>query len=345
MKVTSAGQTVQAEPGTAVEVRPRQGSGDAIAVGAAAPSLDQMKQEVRALRERLDAAERTLAAQQTQPAQPPSQPPAQPPSQPSPTAPPPARPPADTLDRAAIEKGLRPVRFAIAACDDGSYRGTITAMATVAPDGGVNGVVLQPARTAINGCVELALRAARFDATRRGGVLRESFRFTAAPRPAPARSCDADALADQGKEHYARGSLAAALASFEQAYACRADPAYAEKAFIAACNLPLVAKAALFYRRMTPQSRARALMICVRNGITEEMLEGASTRSGKLQVSSASPARVFVDGKSVGDTPIVVELPPGRHVVKLQIGTASEVHTVEVKSGETVMVDRTLGAP
>jgi serine/threonine-protein kinase len=96
--------------------------------------------------------------------------------------------------------------------------------------------------------------------------------ITTAQSPKPATSCNAAALASKGGEQYAIGQLGAALASFEQAWACKQDSSYADKAFIIACNIPNLAKARLFWKRMPQPSRARAVMICVRNGIAEEQL-------------------------------------------------------------------------
>jgi hypothetical protein len=90
-------------------------------------------------------------------------------------------------------------------------------------------------------------------------------------RPKPPK-CDAEALAEKGKEQHALGQYAAALTSFELAWSCKQDPLYAEKAFVIACNLPHAAKAKLFWKRMTVPMRQRAVMICVRNGITEDTL-------------------------------------------------------------------------
>jgi len=91
------------------------------------------------------------------------------------------------------------------------------------------------------------------------------------PAAAPA-ACDHDALQEKGKEQYAQGLLAAALVSYEAAWNCKQDPLYAEKSFIVACNIPNVGKAKLFWKRMNSAMKQRALMICVRNQITEEML-------------------------------------------------------------------------
>ena len=84
--------------------------------------------------------------------------------------------------------------------------------------------------------------------------------------------CDSAALAEKGKERYESGLLAAALASYEAAWACKPAPVFAEKAFVIACNLPNAGKAKLFWKRMPVPSRQRALMICVRNGISEDRL-------------------------------------------------------------------------
>lgn len=171
VKVTSAGQTVTVEPGSLVEVRPREAARDALAVGAATPSVDQMRREVRVLQQRILEAEQARAAREAAP-------------------------------------------------EDAPAR--------------------TPARRA---------------------------------PPPPRSSCDADALAERGMDMNAAGQLAAALDAFEQAYACKPEAQYTEKAFIVACNLESVPKARSFWKRLTPMMRQRALMICVRNGISEEMLD------------------------------------------------------------------------
>jgi ABC transport system ATP-binding/permease protein len=90
--------------------------------------------------------------------------------------------------------------------------------------------------------------------------------------PQPPAGCNAEELAEAGAKQYAAGQLAAGLASWEAAWNCKQDPNYAEKAFIIACNLPNQAKAKANWRRMNAAMKQRALMICVRNGISEEML-------------------------------------------------------------------------
>ena len=95
--------------------------------------------------------------------------------------------------------------------------------------------------------------------------------------PPPPASCDADALLERGREYFANGQYAAAITALEASYACRPNPLTVEKAFIAACNLPSLAKAARNWRLMPEPQRQRAVPVCVRNGITEDDLDRAAS--------------------------------------------------------------------
>jgi hypothetical protein len=239
VRVTSAGQTVLIEPGSTFEVRPREAAREAPTVGAATPRLEQMKQELRELQQRVSEAEQALAAREKDEVPAPG---------PQPTP----------------------------------------------------------------------------------------------PAPGP---CDAGELTEKGREHYAAGQHAAALRSFEQAYACKADPNLAEKAFIVACNLPSVPKARVHWARLPPVARQRALAICIRNGIGEDALNAASAASeasAKLRLSSRPPARVFIDNAEIGTTPLETEVEPGRRRVTFQLGEDKYTFTVNAKAGETVTLDKTL---
>jgi len=99
-------------------------------------------------------------------------------------------------------------------------------------------------------------------------VTTEAARRTPCAPPA----CIGDAFAEQGQQEYAAGELAAALASYESAYACRATPQWAEKLFVIACNLRNLPKSKLYWKRLSPSLQTRDLPICVRNEITEQML-------------------------------------------------------------------------
>lgn len=79
--------------------------------------------------------------------------------------------------------------------------------------------------------------------------------------------------AKKGRELHAAGRSGAALEAFEEAWLCNKDPLYAEKAFIIACNMRALGKARVFWRRMSPGLQERTMGVCVRNQITEEMLD------------------------------------------------------------------------
>jgi hypothetical protein len=235
VKVTSAGQTVNVEPGGVIELRPRESAREAPTVGAATPapspapaqSVDEMKREMRELQKRILEAEQAIAAQEEEEDEPP---------------------------------------------------------------------------------------------------------------PAPGR-CDAGELADKGRDAHAVGQYAASLRYFEQAYACKPEPSLAQKAVIVACNLPSVAKARHYWKRLPGTMRQRILGVCVRNAITEDMLNAAAAT---LKVTSRPPSTVFIDDEEIGRTPVEIEIPAGRHRVRFELGTDRYTFTVNARAGETVTLDKAL---
>jgi hypothetical protein len=84
--------------------------------------------------------------------------------------------------------------------------------------------------------------------------------------------CDAAALAATGKEQVVSGQLAAALASYEAAYACKPDMRYLRKACVIACDLRDPRRAKVIWKRLPPEEQQAALGECTRNGITEDKL-------------------------------------------------------------------------
>ncbi|HWO18591.1 MAG TPA: serine/threonine-protein kinase [Kofleriaceae bacterium] len=99
-------------------------------------------------------------------------------------------------------------------------------------------------------------------------------RCIAVTKAQPFSPCDPDAFSQIAREQYSAGKLTAAIESYEAAWNCKQDPKYANKAFSVACHIPSVRKAKLFWMRMPPAMRQSELgiMVCVRNGITENML-------------------------------------------------------------------------
>jgi pSer/pThr/pTyr-binding forkhead associated (FHA) protein len=92
------------------------------------------------------------------------------------------------------------------------------------------------------------------------------------PQPPPA-ACDADALKEKGMNDEGMGQHAAALAQFEAALRCKADARGVQLAFMASCNSGQVAKAKLYYKKLSTDSQSRFAVMCIRHNITKEQLE------------------------------------------------------------------------
>ena len=85
-------------------------------------------------------------------------------------------------------------------------------------------------------------------------------------------SCNAKALAEQGRARHSAGKLVPALWSYEAAWYCQADPQTAKRGFIVACNIPNAQKAKQFWKRMSAEMRPTVVASCVNNRITEKQL-------------------------------------------------------------------------
>ncbi len=120
-----------------------------------------------------------------------------------------------------------------------------------------------------SGCEEYQALLAKAKTSQPSRVATEAARRTPCK---PQARCDADALAEKGREQHASNQLAAALASFEQAYSCSRKPTLAQKAFVVACNMHSLSKARLHWKQLSPALRTQAIGTCVRNGITEAQL-------------------------------------------------------------------------
>lgn len=63
-------------------------------------------------------------------------------------------------------------------------------------------------------------------------------------------------------------------------------------------------------------------------------------KMGRIQVETQPPgARVAIDGKPVGESPLTLDVPAGRHTVTLASASGSVRKVVRVETGKTVMVD------
>ena len=64
-----------------------------------------------------------------------------------------------------------------------------------------------------------------------------------------------------------------------------------------------------------------------------------ASKMGRIQIESKPPARVLIDGKQVGESPMSIEVPAGKHTVTLASAVGSVRQPVQVVAGKTVVVN------
>jgi len=329
VKVNSASQTVNVEPGATVQVAPGQPPGPPPPVVAGDDRVQKLTEQVESLQAQLDALH---PAGGPVPAPPPA------------PAPPPTfdqQPAGKGLDRTTISEGVTAVKAKIMACGDAHpANGLVKLHVRVLPEGKVAEVtVTLTPDAALGACVAGEMQHAIFAKTDVGGTFSYPFRFEHAKTAA----CDADALDQKARDAEAMGQHAAALSAMEKAIACKPSPQRYQLAFMSSCNAGNLDKARTYYPLSGPIGKSIAQM-CVRNGITIDMLEAAS---GYAHVSSKPSAEIFVDGKDTGlVTPITgqqLPLTPGKHKITFLVGGVDRyTYPVNVRSGETVELSKDL---
>src|SRR5256885_15585702 len=97
---------------------------------------------------------------------------------------------------------------------------------------------------------------------------------------------------------------------------------------MAACNAASVSKSAFFWKKIVSPAREQLLQMCMRNGISRDMLDGAPATStadaasgqGQARIDSVPAATIMIDGKEVGAAPLLIKLPAGKHKETFRIG-------------------------
>jgi hypothetical protein len=169
-----------------------------------------------------------------------------------------------------------------------------------------------------------------------------------APIEPAATTCDAEAFKDKGINDLTTGQYAAALAQFEAAIRCKPDPRGYQLAYMAACNSRNVTKARTYYRRLSPDARARFAVMCIRNNITKAELDAddsptpvqldtGDTRSEVQLFTDPAGAKVIVDGVDTGRVTPVSQLMvvPGKHEVTFVISAKRYAYPLVVQPGKT----------
>ena len=161
-------------------------------------------------------------------------------------------------------------------------------------------------------------------------------------------SCDVDDLMNKGMSQEQIGQHALALAAFEEAIRCKPSTRLYELSFMAACNTKSVSKAREYWVKIPPANAKQLKQMCVRNGITEDMLDGGPAApaptdgQGRVRIDSVPASDILVDGKPVGHSPVVVTIAPGKHKVTYVIGADRYTYPVTVKAGETETLSKDL---
>jgi hypothetical protein len=157
-----------------------------------------------------------------------------------------------------------------------------------------------------------------------------------------APSCDYDELFLKGQDAFSTNQWSQALASYEAAYQCRADQQALKLAVASACRAKNVPKARTYWAKLSQIGKDQVLALCVGAGITPEQLnERAETRpTGTLRISAPAGAKVLVDGRRVGVGNVVMTTSPGKYKVTLEVGDKRHSFTVNVKAGQTVLLDK-----
>jgi ferric-dicitrate binding protein FerR (iron transport regulator) len=346
VKVGSAGQTVNVEPGATVQVQPGQPPGQPpplLVGGVDDQRVIELQDKLESMQVQLDALQKSKAA----------------------GTPAPAADPCDEdecvlhnyagaccakyrkapttyggtgLDRTAISEGVAKVKAEVAKCGEKHPAdGKVKVHVHVAPDGRVTEATISATPTPeLGACVASVMQGAVFAKTDTGGTFLYPFVFTA-----PSGPCDADALENKARELVAVGQHADALQKFERALQCKPTQERWQLAFMEACNLKSVAKAKYYYAKISNPDRL--VQLCIRNGIGLDQLTG---EDGYVELLSTPEAKILVDGQDTGHvTPIMghtLALSPGKHKVTFVVGAERYTYAVTIKPGETVSMTKNL---
>ena len=177
------------------------------------------------------------------------------------------KPTKDTLDQSDIDGAIALVRDDITACGaKHTTTGKVVLTVRIA-DSQVDMVkVASTPDAALGQCVADVVKTAVFPAANELATFNIPFVFPT-PVPPPPPTCDGKAEREKGDDAMAQGKHAAALAHYEAAARCVADPLYVRLAFVAACNAKNQAKAKLYFGRLSQGERDKYRVICIRNSV------------------------------------------------------------------------------
>jgi hypothetical protein len=223
--------------------------------------------------------------------------------------------------------------------------GTVVIDLSIDETGKVSAAI--PAETpdaALGTCIADAVAAFSFPAAH--GRTRAKYPFAFA-----ATTCDAKALEEKGINAFGVGKHALALASFEQALACKpGDARLVKLSFMASCELKDLSKARTFWRQLAANEQATLVQICMRSGINPGDLNGdAPALEGKLgddgvaNIYCRPEAKLLIDGVDTGQTtPAHLQLRAGKHKVTFVVGQDRFTYPLTIRAGESETISKDL---
>ena len=177
----------------------------------------------------------------------------------------------------------------------------------------------------------------------RNGITMDDLEGVAAPAAKP---CDAEHLKTEGQSAMSVGNHAEALRWFEKAHACKPDAHTAQLVFMEACNAGNLPAARTAWTKLSADAQEHFDVMCIRRGITREMLESKATAeptTAHLSLHTDAPAEVYIDGADTGKkTPVELAVTPGKHKITFEVGSDRYTYAVTVDAGQTATVSKTL---
>jgi tetratricopeptide (TPR) repeat protein len=151
---------------------------------------------------------------------------------------------------------------------------------------------------------------------------------------------------ERGNELAGNGAYETALAEFRQAY--EKSPHFAVLYNVGLCHVALgrPVEAIDAFRKYLAEGRSE--VPAARRDEVEAQIATLESRLAELTITTDRPgARVFVDGRELGQTPLgPVRLDPGKHEVSASLeGAPTATRTVELHEAERRTVDFTFALP
>lgn len=167
-----------------------------------------------------------------------------------------------------------------------------------------------------------------------------------ADRPAVAQPAAAEALNQEGKIAYGKGSFEEALTAFRAAYDADSEPKYLLNAAKTLEKLDRLVDAVDTWERYLLRSEGPDAPAATQEARAEIARLCPMAGRGLARVATSAPASLHLDGRPTAQgAPAALCVPPGRHTLSATAGTLTARSEVTIAAGASVDVTLTLAAP